>query len=84
MVERLIYVPDDTKSEMFESLFSDFGSPILDLPKQAPKENVPVGEEADILKRMMEEYEGNVSLVSRKLGISRTTLYKKLKQYGLR
>lgn len=84
VVERLIYVPDDTKSEMFESLFSDFGSPILDLPKQAPKENVPVGEEADILKRMMEEYEGNVSLVSRKLGISRTTLYKKLKQYGLR
>ncbi|MEG0721681.1 MAG: helix-turn-helix domain-containing protein [Lachnospiraceae bacterium] len=29
-------------------------------------------------------YEGNVSMVARKMGISRKTLYKKLNKYGIK
>ena len=36
-----------------------------------------------MIKNAMEKYEGNLSLVANQLGISRQTLYNKLKRYGL-
>ncbi len=37
-----------------------------------------------MLIRLMGEYEGNISMVARKMQISRNTLYKKLKKYKIR
>jgi DNA-binding NtrC family response regulator len=39
--------------------------------------------ERDIIKFALEHYRGHMSEVSRKLGIGRSTLYRKLKDYGL-
>ena len=39
--------------------------------------------ERDIIKFALEHYRGHMSEVSRKLGIGRSTLYRKLKEYGL-
>jgi DNA-binding NtrC family response regulator len=39
--------------------------------------------EYEMIKNSMDKYEGNLSTVASKLGISRQTLYNKLKRYGL-
>ena len=39
--------------------------------------------EADIIKMAIERYSGRMSEVARRLGIGRSTLYRKLKEYGL-
>jgi DNA-binding NtrC family response regulator len=39
--------------------------------------------EQDIYKQAMAHYAGNVSEVARKLGVGRSTLYRKLSQYGM-
>ncbi|RLA18367.1 MAG: hypothetical protein DRQ62_13710 [Gammaproteobacteria bacterium] len=36
------------------------------------------------IKMALNECEGNISLASKKLGITRTTLYKKIERFGLR
>ncbi|MGZ9002135.1 MAG: helix-turn-helix domain-containing protein, partial [Methylophilus sp.] len=37
----------------------------------------------DLVQRAMQQHQGNVSAVARQLGISRNTLYRKLKSLGL-
>jgi DNA-binding NtrC family response regulator len=39
--------------------------------------------EADAIKMALERYSGRMSEVARRLGIGRSTLYRKLKEYGL-
>ena len=39
--------------------------------------------EYNLIKSTIEQCEGNLTLVAQKLGISRQTLYNKLKRYGL-
>ena len=39
--------------------------------------------EREAIKRAMDRYEGNMSQVASVLGISRQTLYSKLKRYGI-
>jgi DNA-binding NtrC family response regulator len=39
--------------------------------------------ERDIIKFALAHYRGHMSEISRKLGIGRSTLYRKLKDYGL-
>src|SRR5690606_14252868 len=39
--------------------------------------------EADIIRLAIEHYGGHISEISRRLGIGRTTLYRKLKEYGI-
>ncbi len=39
--------------------------------------------ERDIIRFALQHYRGHMSEVSRKLGIGRSTLYRKLKDYGL-
>ena len=39
--------------------------------------------EAEIIKMAIERYSGRMSEVARRLGIGRSTLYRKLKEYGL-
>lgn len=47
-----------------------------------PLETLEVAEERTI-RAAMNQYDGNLSLVSKSLGISRPTLYAKLKKYGI-
>ena len=39
--------------------------------------------ERDMIARRIEENDGNMTLVAKSLGISRQTLYNKIKRYGL-
>ena len=39
--------------------------------------------EAEIIRMAIERYDGHMSEVARRLGIGRSTLYRKLKEYGL-
>jgi transcriptional regulator of acetoin/glycerol metabolism len=39
--------------------------------------------EAQLIRTALEETSGNVSEVARRLGIGRTSLYRKMKKYGL-
>jgi DNA-binding NtrC family response regulator len=39
--------------------------------------------ESDIIRMAIERYKGHMSEVARRLGIGRSTLYRKLKEYGL-
>jgi DNA-binding NtrC family response regulator len=39
--------------------------------------------EAEIIRKAIERYDGRMSEVARRLGIGRSTLYRKLKEYGL-
>lgn len=62
----------------------------LDIPSHSslpePEAEVPetIGmAEAKAIKAALEKYDGNLSLVAKALGISRPTLYNKLKKYGL-
>jgi transcriptional regulator with PAS, ATPase and Fis domain len=41
-------------------------------------------EQKDILHMSLVKYNGNISAVAKELGMSRTTVYKKIKEYGLR
>jgi len=43
----------------------------------------PAGREREILSRALKECGGNRAEAARRLGMSRTTLWKRLKQYGL-
>ncbi len=61
----------------------DFDCPRL---KQAtPFEEITTLEEMEcnLIKSTIEKYEGNLSMVASQLGISRQTLYNKIKRYGL-
>jgi sigma-54 dependent transcriptional regulator, acetoin dehydrogenase operon transcriptional activator AcoR len=59
------------------------GRPLPDrVPVEAPTLLKDV--EMDLLRATMHEMNGNVALVSRKLGISRSTIYRRLKEHGLR
>ena len=39
--------------------------------------------EANVIRNAMQEYSGNVSQVSRRLGISRSTIYRKMREFGM-
>ncbi|WP_422485603.1 sigma-54-dependent Fis family transcriptional regulator [Gudongella sp. DL1XJH-153] len=39
--------------------------------------------EADHIKRILKKYDGNITLVSKKLGIGRNTLYRKIEKYDI-
>ncbi|WP_206457971.1 sigma-54 interaction domain-containing protein [Anaerovorax sp. IOR16] len=44
---------------------------------------VKEGSEKEEIQNLIKEYEGNLSMVARKLDISRNTLYKKIKKFGI-
>ena len=82
VVERLIYMPDEGNDAFFEYLIGDFGN-------KEDKSNDPASQdgsqdEKQTIISFMEMYEGNISMVSRKMGVSRNTMYKKLKKYNIK
>ena len=74
VLERLLYMPNDGA-----------GAGVLPVPlsKEVEREKAEQTEKA-MLWRLMREYEGNISMVARKMQISRNTLYKKLRKYDIR
>ncbi|MCB6993570.1 sigma 54-interacting transcriptional regulator [bacterium 210820-DFI.6.37] len=82
VVERLIYMPDKDNDMFFEYMIRDFDHKD-DNKSKKEKENKPQDEKQKIIN-FIEMCEGNISMVSRKMGISRNTLYKKLKKYNIK
>lgn len=83
VVERLIYMPNEDNDAFFEYLIKDLGS-IEDNETAASEKEEIKQNEKQIITSFMEMYEGNISMVARKMNISRNTLYKKLKKYNIR
>jgi transcriptional regulator of acetoin/glycerol metabolism len=63
-------------------MFFDDGTSVEESQSQVAIENLDILEEATI-RRVLERYNFNMSKVSRKLGVGRSTLYRKLKKYGI-
>ena len=75
-------MPDEGNDAFFEYLIGDFGN-------KEDKSNDPASQdgsqdEKQTIISFMEMYEGNISMVSRKMGVSRNTMYKKLKKYNIK
>ena len=52
--------------------------------RQPPNDATTLEEmECRMIRRTMDKHRGNLSLVASELGISRQTLYNKIKRYGL-
>lgn len=54
-------------------------SEVAGLPGLAPMRDL----EASVIRNAMQEYSGNVTKVSRRLGISRSTIYRKMREFGM-
>lgn len=92
MVERLMYIPSgdidsffDTVMDQTRQIAESYQSPVA---PALPAVSVPAGEpknnEEGQIRKLMDEFEGNISMVARKMRISRNTLYKKLKKYNIK
>lgn len=87
MVERLFLMKNDSHvnaadlpTEIFEPAAGFGTSSYIDLPGKA----VSLDDmEAIAIRRALQEENGNLTRVAAALGISRPTLYRKLKQYGI-
>ncbi len=60
------------------------GQPPTDMAAGAVGPRTLEGIERDAIAESLERHDGNVARVVRELGIGRTTLYRKIKKYGLR
>ena len=63
----------------------DFDFPSAAPPSESPPNDATTLEEMEchMIRRTMDKHRGNLSLVASELGISRQTLYNKIKRYGL-
>ena len=87
VVERMMYVPEHMTRHFYESLIGE-----LKKDRAAPEhgdgsrtdENRKTDNEREMLIKLLADCEGNVSMAARKLGISRTGIYRKLKKHDIR
>ena len=77
-VEKAVILSDGTLLTL-----SDFGSESSGFAAATTLRTVNEAEEERMIRETMERVEGNISAASKALGISRPTLYAKLKKYGL-
>ncbi len=79
-IEKAIIITDGNVLEEKSFLFPQFAEPV-----PSPSHTVTTLEEMEyrMIQSAMEKHEGNLSAVANQLGISRQTLYNKLKRYGL-
>lgn len=87
MFERIIYSPKGQKTEFLNiinssnySLINSFSD--VNNIKVHERSNEPQ-EELSTITNLLAVYENNISMVARKMRISRNTLYKKMKKYNL-
>jgi PAS domain S-box-containing protein len=90
VVERLVIFSNDTKlnGEIFTQYLEEVGEDSAALYPQLPQEDIQLRDfvdqtEADYLKHTLEKYDNNIEQASKVLGISRPTLYAKIKKYEL-
>lgn len=78
-IEKAVIIAEDTVLD-----YDDFDFPKKDVSPAKEKEVTTLEEmEYNMIKSAMDKYEGNLSLVANQLGISRQTLYNKIKRYDL-
>lgn len=83
---QLSVVPNKTREALHESVRDAMQRYFDDLQGELPTdlyERVLSQVEAPLLAALLEHVNGNQSLAARTLGLSRSTLRKKLKQYGM-
>lgn len=87
VVERMMYIPPGggiVAEALLEAVNEQNKKENdIDFKSEKPIKEIIIESEEDLIIRLKKECEGNLSMMSRKMGISRNTLYKKLKQYGL-
>ena len=87
VVERMMYIPpggEIVAEALLEAVDEQNKKENdIDFKSEKPIKEIIIETEEDLIIRLKKECEGNLSMMSRKMGISRNTLYKKLKQYGL-
>lgn len=83
-IEKAVIICDDDTVDTF---YFEFPKQQLAKADESVKTEVPFQTleemEYKMIRAAMEQHEGNLSLVANQLGISRQTLYNKLKRYGL-
>jgi len=78
-IEKAVIIAEGTVLD-----YDDFDFPKKDVSPAKEKEVTTLEEmEYNMIKSAMDKYEGNLSLVANQLGISRQTLYNKIKRYDL-
>lgn len=80
VIEKAVIICDGS---VLESFYFEFPEAKKEEPIKQPQIQTLEEMEYAMIKNAMEKYEGNLSLVANQLGISRQTLYNKLKRYGL-
>lgn len=82
IIERTVSLsPDHTLITRY--LPKDFFVRKLTVQKQLTGNHGIAEMERDVLLNYMEEYDGNITKVAGKLGMARSTVYRKLKKYGM-
>lgn len=86
IVERLIYVPKGDIDSFFETAIrglkrEDVQAKAMDLIYQ-PRQGTEHDEKLQI-ENYLSQFEGNISMVARKMQISRNTLYKRIRKYNI-
>ncbi|MEA4922475.1 MAG: sigma 54-interacting transcriptional regulator [Eubacteriaceae bacterium] len=77
IVERMKFIPQDAMNEIMPA---DIADQEKDEEPVRPADKMS---EKMMIVKMMDECEGNVSMIARKMGMSRNTLYKKLRKYDI-
>lgn len=85
IVERLLYMPDYDLSQL---LYSQYGNPRRSAAGSDSGEAASLKESAGFsekqkLEAKIAECKGNITIAAKELGISRNTLYKKIRKYGI-
>ncbi|MEG0830074.1 MAG: sigma 54-interacting transcriptional regulator [Anaerovoracaceae bacterium] len=85
MVERLMYIPKGDMDNFFDTVINEAkDGPSGQLTGKEEPAKPGKKDEKKIISGLLVEFEGNISMVARKLEISRNTLYKKIKQYKIK
>ena len=82
LTQALLRCPGSTIQPQHLSLETEGSLPAALIPAASPARSIRATEEA-LIRRVLVEEEGNRSGAARALGINRTTLYNKLRQYGI-
>lgn len=85
VVERMMYVPEYMTRKFYESLIGDLKKGDQEIYTCIDnKGNDDKLSEKELLINTLAACEGNVSMTARKMNLSRTSLYRKMKKYNIR
>ncbi|MCK5889062.1 MAG: sigma-54-dependent Fis family transcriptional regulator [Methylococcales bacterium] len=76
-------LPIDFMGELAQSLDASHQHPVVDIQNMTTKNMSLADWEKHGIKAALTESEGNITAAAKRLGITRTTLYKKIERFGL-